>query len=197
MYTQDDFSVSNSQISYGLSRTYNSKNSFTGMFGSGWSDSYHKDLYLKSSDAYVLDSDGSVLAFIKQDDGSFSCEETKEYTLVKNSDLSYTMTSNDMVVYKFTRYGQLEYIEEPNGCKIVNTYDRYGRLKKVTSYSVLTEGEAAEADGNSLTFTYSEADNKLQKVTDLNGNSYGCTYSDDLLTAFTVTDGSDSSNSVT
>ena len=50
------------------------------MFGYGWYDSFHRELYHVGDQVVFQDSDGSCLAFEKNGD-SYTCEETKEYTL--------------------------------------------------------------------------------------------------------------------
>lgn len=139
MFSQEDFELSNAQLGYGLTRTYNSGRSMSGMTGKGWSDSYHKEVYVKGNEIYFADSDGSIYMFEAEDEKtepssaqSFTCNETKEYTLQKTEG-GYTVDTKDGTVYTFNEYGQLIKTTEPNGCKVENIYDNMGRLARVIS----------------------------------------------------------------
>ncbi|MDD7718567.1 MAG: DNRLRE domain-containing protein [Eubacteriaceae bacterium] len=168
MFIQNDFSLSNSQLDYGLTRTYNSKAKRTSMFGKGWSDSYHKEIYTKGSDIYFVDSDGSSYLF-KLVNGKYSCAETKDFTLTKTTG-GYTIETKDKNIYTFNSFGQLVKTSEPNGCCITNEYDYLGRLKKVIS----TEEYFGSKE---LLFKYDGESLRLDYVTDHAGTkySYDCT----------------------
>lgn len=177
MYEQTDYSVSNAQLDYGLDRTYNSKNSMTGMFGTGWSDSYHKELYIEGDSVHFMDSDGSILTFTYAD-GSYSCGESKEYTLEKTQGV-FVLEDKAHVKYTFNSSGQLAEITEPNGCSITNTYDHVGRLVSVTSKESFKL--------KTLNFTYQDDSRLVSSVTDFAGTVYAYTYSSDgSLTKLTV-----------
>lgn len=80
-YSQEDVTLPSNQLAFDVTRNYNSQLSLTGMFGTGWMDSLHKELILDSSGKiYFLDSDGSVYGFEKSG-GAYRCKETKDYTL--------------------------------------------------------------------------------------------------------------------
>ncbi len=182
LYEQDDYAVSNAQLDYGLSRTYSSMNAMTGMLGTGWSDSYHKELYFNGSKVYFADSDGSILTFTASG-STYTCAESMEYTLEKNSS-GWILTDKENTAYTFDDSGRLLKTSEPNGCQIANTYDHLGRLEKVTS----KEAHSVKH----LYFTYSGESSLLASVTDFAGTTYSYSYSGKHLTAVTVSGGSDS-----
>lgn len=182
VYTQDDFTVSNSQLDYSMSRTYNSLSARTSMVGTGWTDSYHKEIYTCGDDLYFVDSDGSTYFFVRQSDDSLVCEETKDYALEESEDGGYILTTKDDITYTFNGYGQLTETTEPNGCTVSNVYDELGRLKTVTSSESISSDKA-------LIFIYDEGEYQLKEVTDLGGTVYAFDYSGNLLEEVCVEDG--------
>ena len=80
-YEQEDVTLPASQLSFDVTRYYNSGLSLSGMYGKGWTDSLHKELLMdEAGKIYFLDSDGSVYTFVKSGD-AYQCAETKDYTL--------------------------------------------------------------------------------------------------------------------
>lgn len=178
IYEQGDFSIANPQLDYGLTRTYNSKADKTSMLGTGWMDSYHKEIYTDGNDIYLQESDGSVYLF---ENGVGKSIDSKYYTFAK-TEQGYTVTTNDNVTYKFNHFGQLIEISEAHGCKVTNIYDQKGRIAKVISSSHGTETKI-------LHFKYHDGSDLLDYIIDLNGTEYSYTYNGKVLTAVTVTGG--------
>lgn len=80
-YSQEDVTLPSNQLPFDVTRNYNSQLNLTGMFGTGWMDSLHKELILdESGNVYFLDSDGSLYTFVKKG-GSYYSAETKDFTL--------------------------------------------------------------------------------------------------------------------
>ncbi|MGN1166607.1 MAG: DNRLRE domain-containing protein [Lachnospiraceae bacterium] len=80
-YEQEDVTLPANQISFDVTRNYNSQLQISGMFGEGWMDSLHKELLMdESGKISFLDSDGSVYTFEKNGD-AYQCAQTKDYTL--------------------------------------------------------------------------------------------------------------------
>ena len=177
IYSQSEFAISNAQLSYGLDRTYNSKISRTSMFGTGWLDSYHKEIYTSGTDIYYVDSDGSSYRFTLSN-GSYSCVETKEYSLTV-TDTGYEIVTKDDHVYKFNEAGQLIRESEPNGCEISYSYDLQGRLAFVIS----KEDNSSE---RKLALIYGEDSYLLQSVEDFAGTVYQYDYTGSQLTKVSI-----------
>lgn len=182
LYEQTDYTVSNAQLDYSLTRTYNSENTVTGMFGKGWSDSYHKELYTDGNKVYFVDSDGSVLTYESEGD-AYNCEESKAYTLTK-TDGNFTLTDKELTEYTFNKSGQMVKTEEPNGCSLTYVYDVQGRLTGVTS----KEGDQVKI----MNFTYQGEAGSVSSITDFAGTNYSYTYSNSNLTNLTISKGSES-----
>ena len=177
IYIQDDFTISNTQLDYGMSRTFNSQCDLFSMIGRGWTDSYHKEIYTAGDNIYFRDSDGSSYLFTKANN-AYSCAETTEYTL-SVTDNGYTITTKDDVVYSFNESGQLVRTSEPNGCTVVNIYDELGRLTEVKSIT-------ANSTVVILTFIYSGDSYFLNYVNDLEGTKYSYTPDMDGLDGMTA-----------
>lgn len=179
LYSQDDFTLSNSQLDYGMSRVYNSKSKRTSMLGKGWTDSYHKEIYTSGDNLYFVDSDGSAYLFEPGEDESYACAETKDYAL-ELTDSGYSIETKDNVIYTFNPYGQLTETTEPNGCRVIHTYDSLGRLQSVKS------SESISAD-KVLNFVYADGEYQLDHVTDFAGTKYAYDCTGNVLKKVTVT----------
>ncbi len=177
IYSQSEFSVSNAQLSYGLERTYNSLNERTSMFGTGWTDSWHKELYTDGTDMYFVDTDGSSYRFALNN-GVYSCEETKEYEL-DVTETGYEIFTKGDQLFTFNTEGQLIRISEPNGCEISYCYDGMGRL----AYVISKEDKDGE---RKLTLEYEEDGYLLNSVEDFVGTVYQYTYSGNNLTKVSI-----------
>lgn len=89
-YSQEDVTLPTNQLSFDVTRYYNSQMSLEGMLGKGWTDSLHKELLTDASGKmYFLDSDGSVYTFEKKDN-AYVCKETKDYTLQSEETVAAT-----------------------------------------------------------------------------------------------------------
>ena len=177
LYSQSDFDISNAQLSYGFDRTYNSQNIKMSMLGTGWSDSYHKEIYTDGTDIYYVDSDGSSYQFI-ENEGTYSCEETKEYALTV-TETGYEILTKDDNLYIFNSNGQLTEESEPNGCTVSYIYDELGRLSHVISKE--------DKDGErKLSFTYNENSYLLHSVEDFVGTVYQYEYAGESLTKVSI-----------
>lgn len=178
MYEQTDFEISNAQLSYGLERTYNSNTKQAGMFGNGWSDSYHKELYKSGNDIYFADSDGSNYLFVKAADGTYICNETKDYTL-SEIETGYAIITKDKATYAFDKAGRLTETTEPNGCRIINVYDGKGRL-------IAVESSSNTSQPRQVTLTYQNDGQKISKVTDPAGTKYEYDFTGDDLSEIEI-----------
>ena len=164
-YSQTDIELPSSQVNFALERNYNSQSRINNMFGIGWSDSFHKELYKigDNGDIIFRDSDGSMYKFSKNTEGNYTCNETKDYELIETDKTEkyetedkegkteiyelrdyYEITTKDNTIYRFNKSGQLiaitnpvEQVENPYNTFLIYTYDNKGRLSKVMSNSTL------------------------------------------------------------
>ena len=182
MFEHNDFELSNPQLDYGMSRTYNSQLNITSMVGKGWMDSYHKEIYDAGSDIYLLESDGSIYKY-SLSAGTYTCTECLGSYIAKTDD-GYIMSTKEDVTYKFNKAGQLLETSELNGCKITNIYDSGGRLISVIS-------SAEEATTKSLDFVYGSESYLLESITDFCGTKYTYGYSGNNLQNLTISHSND------
>lgn len=156
VYDQSDYSFTVPAFSMDMDRVYNSRSGRTSMVGTGWTDSYHQEIYTSGDDLYFVDTDGSAYHFEKQENGSFICAETKAFTLTER-ETGYTITSKDNIVSTFNENGQLIKMTETNGYALENIYDAAGRMTAVK----LSHGET---EIRSLEFVYGEDSYLLSSV---------------------------------
>ena len=80
-YEQEDITLPTAQLPFEVTRYYNSQLETTGVYGTGWGDSLHKELNQDADGTvYFTDSDGSVYVFRKEGD-HYVCSETKDFVL--------------------------------------------------------------------------------------------------------------------
>ena len=157
-YENTDFDINTGVMGLSLQRTYNSQSNKQGMFGNGWYDSFHKELYHSGDTVIFQDSDGSYLTF-KKNGNTYTCEETKEYTLEeetkeqeKTYELEYmtkvkeeqetvektvsyqwTLTDKNQNVTRFDANGSMTAEEDSNGNFLLYDFDEKGLLSTVTT----------------------------------------------------------------
>ena len=194
-YSQEDANLPASQLTFEMARTYNSQSLLTGMLGTGWSDTLHKEL-IKGEDGtmYYLDSDGSIYHFEKSGD-IYVCKETKDLTL--NDGSEKTPSGDTAASVKSTQIGEMSYsyketIAEENIVK--NRKHAYTiRDKKGVLYRFNKEGQlvaALDPDGTFLLYEYS-ADGRLKRVSSDALKTMELSYQKDsgLLEEITLPDG--------
>jgi len=65
-YSQTDTELPTEQLDFSLQRTYNSQSTFSGMFGLGFSDTFHRELYRVGDNIVLSENDGSIYKFKKE-----------------------------------------------------------------------------------------------------------------------------------
>ncbi|MFR3133215.1 DNRLRE domain-containing protein, partial [Intestinibacter bartlettii] len=193
-YSQTDTELPTEQLDFSLQRTYNSQSTFSGMFGLGFSDTFHKELYKVGDNIVLSENDGSIYKFKKEND-NWVCDETKDYELNENSGENiykikisktetkeiilthkYEITTKDNTIYRFNEKGQLVVVTEPNETCIIYNYDDVGRLSKLTN-----------SNGVEISLQYKNGNDKnlLEKIVLPDGSVLKYDYSNGKLTKFT------------
>ena len=143
IYQHQDLFISGRGLPLTITRFYNSKDSYNGPFGHGWTFNYNINLAVAGSgDVVVMSEDGHRDAYTLNPDGTYSPPLGVFDTLVKNSDDTYTFERKDQIKYNFTSQGELVNITDQNGNQISFTYTG-DDLTKVT-----------DASGRELIFSY-------------------------------------------
>ena len=193
-YSQTDTELPTEQLDFSLQRTYNSQSTFSGMFGLGFSDTFHRELYKVGDNIVLSENDGSIYKFKKENE-NWVCDETKDYELNENSRENtykikisenekkelqlthkYEITTKDNTIYRFNEKGQLIVVTEPNETCIIYNYDNLGRLSKLTN-----------SNGVEISLQYKEGNDKnlLEKIVLPDGSVLKYDYSNGKLTKFT------------
>ena len=193
-YSQTDTELPTEQLDFSLQRTYNSQSTFSGMFGLGFSDTFHRELYKVGDNIVLSENDGSIYKFKKESD-NWVCDETKDYELNENNGKNtykikisenekkelqlthkYEITTKDNTIYRFNEKGQLIVVTEPNETCIIYNYDNLGRLSKLTN-----------SNGVEISLQYKEGNDKnlLEKIVLPDGSVLKYDYSNGKLTKFT------------
>ncbi len=161
-----------------FTRYYNAHSDELGTLGYRWSHTYDTHLEFVGSDAAVVFGSGHE-EFFDEFVGDYTPVDPRVHsTLEEQGDGSFTYTTKDLTVYRFTAAGRLTSIEDLNGNEITLTYDGSGQLTTV------------EAPGErSIELTYSSG--RLVSVTDPLGAefSYGYDASGDLVSVIDPEEG--------
>lgn len=160
------------RVPLSFTRYYNSHADRRGTLGYRWSHTYETRLeILANGDAGAVYGSGRE-EFFDLNNGTFIPADVRvHYTLVKNPDGTYALTTKANLIYRFTSAGVLTSMEDLNGNTLTFAYDGQGRLTTVTG-----------AGGTTLTLAY-DAQGRLSTVTDPAGATYTYGYdaSDDLV----------------
>lgn len=137
--SQTDAELPSAQIPFVVQRSYNSKASYTGMFGTGWSDSIHKNL-IREEDGSMLfvDSDGTVYRF-EQTASGYECLENKKYELkagepgeeapIDAEEIDKLLSSEDMCSYRYDMGGSRQDEEETDDTTVSITAEHCYTVK--------------------------------------------------------------------
>jgi YD repeat-containing protein len=157
LYSHTDLAIAGRGPSPVFTRSYNSADTRVGPLGPGWTHSYNarlRDPGDGTGDLLFVRADGNTDRFTRNNDETFSPSPATYATLVRNADLSYTVTELDQRRWTFDRSGRLTAVTDRYGNASVLAYDASGRLSTV----------ADPAGRGVLTFTYTN--NLLTGVTD-------------------------------
>ena len=137
VYQQVDLEMVAPLLASTMRRTYNSQAKSYTALGKGWDFGLNTNLlheYDKTTGEEVglilKDGDGTVHRFAKQEDGSYKSPAGVFITLSQREDGKYTAHRSDDIDYLFNESMMIEEFSEPNGNKLLFTYDERGRLRK-------------------------------------------------------------------
>ena len=155
--TFTDISIDGRGPSPEFSRSYNSGDARVGPLGPGWTYAYYARLREPgdgSGDLLFVRADGNTDRFTRNNDETFSPSLATYARLVRNADLTYTITELDNRRWNFDSSGKLTAIIDRFGNSSVLSYDTNGRLISVGD----------PAGRGSLTLAYTG--NRLTSVSD-------------------------------
>ena len=168
VYQQVDLEMVAPLLASTMRRTYNSQAKSYTALGKGWDFGLNTNLlheYDKTTGEEVglilKDGDGTVHRFAKQEDGSYKSPAGVFITLSQREDGKYTAHRSDDIDYLFNESMMIEEFSEPNGNKLLFTYDERGRLVKVMHNVYDT---ATESEQQYLAFEYGEQPHNQDKI---------------------------------
>ena len=141
-----------------ITRTYNSRNQTSGLFGVGWSSMLDESVVAYGALLVRLNlPDGRAVYFARDSVGApFDALTTLGLygQIVKNVDNSYTLTFRDGSVHQFNSNGKLTSFADPNGNTITLTLNGSGNPTTIT-----------DASGRTVTLTY-DSQSKIATISD-------------------------------
>jgi len=195
-YQFTDFSLPSRGLPLVFERSYNSRDTYAGPLGQGWTHTYNTQLWFETGRVVWLSTRGARLGFTANGDGSFTPETGIRATLAFTQN-TYTLTQGDNLVYTFNQTGTLTGVSTGLGHTTTLSY--------TDEHLTGIQGE----DGRALTLTYDEqqriqtiqdpisrtaiftyTDNALTTYRDPSGQVWTYTYDGSLLTALAAPDGS-------
>jgi RHS repeat-associated protein len=185
-YQHQDLSIPGRGLPLTIARNYNSLDSYSGPFGTGWTFNYNMNLTVIAGNGNILvkREDGRRDLYILNPDGTYSPPPSVYDTLTKNADGSYTLEMKNHITYHFTPAGQLTGIVDNNGNTISLTYtgnyltqvtDSSGRKLTFTYDAAGHIISIADPIGRTSSYTY-DTNGNLVRFSDAMGGEYSYTY---------------------
>ncbi|MGA8806915.1 MAG: DUF6531 domain-containing protein, partial [Thermoanaerobaculia bacterium] len=174
--SMSDVSIVARGIPIALSRTYNSRSSYDGPFGCGWTFNYGETLTTNSDGSVTYrEADGTEHRFAQQA-GVYVAPAGKHIALISSAG-GWIMRFKGGMQFTFTANGLLASQSDLNGNTITVNHDSSGNLTTVID----------AAGRTALTFAYTSG--KISQVTDLGGRAVHYVYSGNDLTTVIDTAG--------
>ena len=169
-YQQVDVEMVAPLLASTMRRTYNSQAQSYTALGKGWDFGLNTNLlreYDKTTGEEVglilKDGDGTIHRFAKQADGGYQSPAGVFITLTQREDGKYTAHRSDDIDYLFNASMMIEEFSEPNGNRLLFTYDERGRLIKVM-HSLYTDSAFTEEEQQYFAFVYGEQPHNQDKI---------------------------------
>ena len=170
VYQQVDLEMVAPLLASTMRRTYNSQAKSYTALGKGWDFGLNTNLLREYDQTtgeevglLLKDGDGTVHRFAKQADGSYKSPAGVFIALSQREDGKYTAHRSDDIDYLFNESMMIEEFSEPNGNKLLFTYDERGRLVKVM-HSLYTDSAFTEDEQQYLAFEYGEQPHNQDKI---------------------------------
>ncbi|TCM99391.1 RHS repeat-associated protein [Paenibacillus sp. BK033] len=180
--TVNDMSVEAPGFTVNISRSYNSKDDkTTSGFGRGWTFGFEGSVRDDSTSPSTLKvvklPTGGVQVFIKNSDGTYTANDSHS-VLVKKSDGTHLLTTQDQYTYGFDYNGYLTWMQDRQGNRLNIVVNSSGKVTKITdtvgrifNISYNAAGyitSITDPIGRVVRYEY-DASNRLEKVYDTNG----------------------------
>lgn len=186
-YQQTDASLPCGNLSFDLTRSYNSLKGTRGVLGAGWTSWYEMRVYEADGKVILESGDGSGFTYEAKENNQYCCEKDEDSYLQKdaaNGIVTYQQIFKDGTKYHFNKNGRLIKAEEANGSWLEILYDINERFVD----KIITHSSAKDTAGQlnrEVLFSYEIGENGkalLHKLTLSNGASLTYSYENDRLT---------------
>ena len=187
-HMHQDLHIPGRGLSIDLTRTYNSRDTYEGPFGYGWTHSYNIFLREESGgNVRERDEDGTAIVFTRRPDGSYTPPAGNHDNLTKNADGTYRVRRKHGTIYDFNMNGKLIRIVDINGNQVTLTYtgnnlttitDTGGRQIALAYDSNGRVVRLTDHMGRPTTYSY-DGSNDLVSVADPLGNTTQYSYQEE------------------
>jgi len=175
--TVSDFSIVARGLPVVLTRTYNSRSTYNGPFGFGWTFNYGESVRVNPDGSITYrEADGTEHLFARNPDSTFASPPGKHITLTPAGP-GYSMRFKDGLTYGFDANGSLASQKDLNGNTVTINRDVSGNVTTVV-----------DAPGRTV-LTFTTTGGKTTRVADLAGRTVVYGYSGDDLVSVTDTAG--------
>jgi RHS repeat-associated protein len=184
---QTDYGLRGSIESIDVRRTYNSSAQFSGLFGGGWSSIFDENIILINEYSLrMMMSDGRAVYFGRTDTSQPFTPSTAGFygQIVRNADLTFTLTLKDGRTQKFSSGGRLLWMKDRNGNQTTLNYDISGILTGITDVFgrtltvTVTNGLITQINDSigAVTYEYYNGTSRLKTVIYSDGSKYQFEY---------------------
>ena len=131
---QNDYSLAGIGENIDVTRTYNSADASSGLFGSGWISRYEEQIYQSAGIIRLELANGQSVFFGDQGNNTVYVPATADFygRIVRNSDGTYSLNFKDGRVHKFSNIGRLISQKDRNGNLTTLNYDANNYLTGIT-----------------------------------------------------------------
>ena len=156
-----------------IDRTYNSRSTYNGPFGYGWTSFLDERIVVQPDGSAVWrQMDGTEHRFARNADGTFATPAGLRWTLAMTA-AGATLTSVEGFVRTYDAAGRIARNVDPQGNDVSYTRDAAGNVQTLV-----------DASGRSL-MTFTVTDGKITQVRDLTGRTLTYAYDGENLVAYT------------
>ncbi|MFA5337353.1 MAG: RHS repeat-associated core domain-containing protein [Candidatus Omnitrophota bacterium] len=156
----NDIKIAGKGLDFDFTRTYNSRDSYSGPLGYGWTHSYNVFLTYDADNklAKIRDGEGRELIFTDNLDNTFISQRGEYSTLTKNS-TGYIWRLKTGIQFYFNTAGKLVKIVDRNSNAILLSYNSSNKLVKITDTTARAVNITYDTSGRIISIT-----NPLSKI---------------------------------
>lgn len=201
-YSHTDVAIAGRGPTPTFTRSYSSADNRIGPMGPGWTHSYSarlREVGDGTGDLLFVRPNGNTDRFTRNNDESFSPQAATYAALIRNPDLTYTITEKTQQRWSFDKSGKLTAIADRYGNTSTLGYDANGRLTSISdpagrgsltlgySNGLLTSVTDWATPARVVNYGY-DASGRLETVTDREGKATTFAYDGSSQRISSITD---------